>query len=169
MSSEEMGKFLRDGLARYAAAKEAVLLFEEKIKNELERFLKSMEWNHFVPSRPGGQTDIRLLSGTHPVHGTWINAIQYGADKGGVNVELGLWWGTRLAPDGAALYASRRTREPLDVPLKDPVPPVRCEALGKIRSLVIVVGPEFDLERDALILLKELDRAMGEMKEPTRR
>lgn len=167
-SNTEMSRFLEEGLARYAGAKDAVDLFEREMQERLLRRLEEkQDWMHFSPLPGGRGRGKSTESGVYrDDEGTRIWATQARSGEAGGWIELSLWWGSRLRPDGVlarVVCFEEGYRVKRGCRLDKPAAPVLWGVVnGKRPSLHVVVeraGPELD---DLLrLLLGEMDRALG--------
>lgn len=163
----EREEFLRDGLDRYAAARDAVDEYERDMKNRLLDVLEAKkEWRHFRP-RDGerGRGKARAADVGSSADGRWIYAYQNGAEENEGLIDLLLWWRSPVARDGVILCASRwdpgyRLRS---VKLANPKDPVVCGVVNQNKArLYVPFQRDADLKLLGGLLLDELDRALGE-------
>lgn len=157
--TQEMEKFVRDGYARYADAKDAVTAFERHVQEALMACLESKnDWTSIVPRRGERGRGKAVTAGLWPDSGqpaVWAS----NADEGGGSVELGVRWGRH--PSGRPyLYTTRWQTRFRKMVLSDPKPPVESFS----GHLIVLVENDFDLETTAELLLAETDRALALLK-----
>lgn len=172
MKSDEMGAFVREGLKRYADAREAVETFEREIQDRLcDALEQKRDWLNFraSPVLRGERGRGKAISS-----GVWrgetgrtIWAYLSASDESDGWVDLGLWWGSPSFPDSVVAYCSRWDAgyKQRPIALSAPREPVVCRGVdrGKTR-LIAVVDESADLSAVAALLLDEMDRALGETK-----
>ena len=163
MAGEEMDSFLQQGLKSYPEAKAAVETYEQEIQNRLAELFETTAWNHFQPRRgERGRGKAVWMGADRSSDGRYICAYQNSDAEGGASVELGLWWGSAKAREGAIMFCGFWQRGQLwSVRLSTPTSPIRCEPINRNRArLFVVVDEGFDLDTTGRALLAELDRAL---------
>jgi len=165
--NDKLTRFVSEGLVRYGQARETIDVYEQEVKARLERLLEGKtDWKHWRPRRESLGRAKALSSGVGGSNGRWIAAWQLAAEATGAYIDIGLWWNSPRLPDSVLLYASlwAAVGSRLPVRLDDAHPPVECRVVDRgsdVPRLVVVVGPGFELEAAAELLLAELDRAMA--------
>lgn len=172
MKSVEMGAFVREGLRRYADARDAVDAFEREIQDRLcEALEQKNNWENFKASpvvrgeRGRGKAISSGVWGGDTGRTIW--AYRVASDESDGWVDLGLWWASPSFPDAVVAYCSRLDpgNRPRPIALSEPRRPIECGAVdrGKKR-LFAVLDDRVDLWGTVALLLDEMDRALGEMK-----
>ena len=164
--ADEMNDFVREGLTRYADARDAVDEFEHQVQNRLaEAFEAKADWRNFKAERgPRGRGKPISPGMGSGSTGRYIWVAQSAADEKNGWVDLGLWWRTPCYPDGVVLYCSRWLQgyKIRPVRLDDPAGPVKCGAPDRTKArLYVVLDGKADIGELARLLLDEMDRALG--------
>ncbi len=165
-ASNEIELFIREGLTRYADARDAVNYFEREVQDRLLAILEGkMDWSNFRGQRGERGRGKALSSGTWSgVEGRTIFASQLAKDEAEGSLELGLWWRSARARDGVLAYCNRWDRgyKARRIRLDDPKRPVECKPIGTRKpSLFVVLDPDANLETIGRLLLDEMDRALA--------
>lgn len=164
ITNSEMSTFLRDGLSRYAEARDAVETFEREIQERLVRLLEEKrDWQAFRPKH-GARGRGKLGSGVwRGGEGRTIYAYQYSQVENDGWVDLKLWWGSPRGREGVLLCCGRydsnyRVRS---IELPDPKGGIVCKPIhGNGSHLYVAFDQDSDLDALGRLLLDEMDRAL---------
>lgn len=169
MKNDETEAFLREGMKRYADARDVVEAFEKEIQGRLCEALRR-KWVNFAarPIVQGERGRGKAISSGVSSHGSGriIWAELYAADDSNGWIDLGLWWASPAFPDRVVAYSSRWDpgNKQRPIALSDPGAPIQCGRIDRGKPcLYAVLEAGTDLSEIAALLLDEMDRALGEM------
>lgn len=161
-------EFLREGLARYADARETVNYFQTSILEALFRvFEAKMNWKNFEPVRVEGNLESAKYIGnvyiTAYIAGTLRNR-KSANEK--VFISLGLYWNPPLRRSASVVaYSACWTEKNTPVPFNPPKPGsgVTLGSIGKKseRYILLEPGTDFDPDVSFALLLDAADDALG--------
>lgn len=165
---EDKAEFFREGLLRYAEARETVTYFQTCVQEAIAAaFEAKSTWAHFIPTRtePDQRLEVGKGMGVVFIQSYIAGTIPCRAVNSKVWLSLGVYWNAPLKPS-SVVAASHCW---LDA---GPWVPFRSVAAGREvsvaalykkneRRLVVPAGEGFDPETSFGLLLDATDEALG--------
>lgn len=159
MGNQRLDPFIREGIAKYRDAYDAITAFRDELERRLRDVLESKrKWAVFKPGA------VRTGHGGRGAEGCWIYATCEEIRKKGVSpkLELGVWWGAKSHENEAVLYCG--FSEGSDFHLRPSI-----STKGRVRPFpykdriyaAMVLDPSDDIAAAAHAVIDTVDTAMG--------
>lgn len=173
MSSEHEKDFFREGLRRYAAARETVTYFQESVYNAIAKaFEQKQMWTYFEPARPDGNFESGKGMGAVFIHGYIAGRVPNRDPGKKAWLSLGLHWNTPLFREAPVVAVAQCWFDAGSSPVPFTAAPAGTGTkIGALyrksdRRLLLPANHEFDPDTDFARLLDAADSALGPFDTP---